>query len=264
MLARAGTAALAALATLTAPAFAQEHDADELARQLSNPVADLISVPIQGNFDFGAGPDNDGEAITINVQPVMPISLSENWNVISRTILPIAYRDYLPPGDETFGIGDITQSLFFSPKHSDPIWGVGPVFLIPTASDDVLGAGQFGVGPTAVVLKQMGPWSVGALVNHIWSVAGDDDREDVNATFLQPFVTRALGQGRTITLNTETTYDWISEEWTAPINLSYSQVFAVGGQHMSFLVGGRYYVDGPEGAPQWGLRAALTLLFPKG
>jgi hypothetical protein len=248
-------------------AAAQERDADELARQLSNPVADLISVPMQGNIDFGAGSDSEGTGVTINVQPVIPISISSDWNMISRTILPIAYRDYLPtPGDDTFGIGDITQSLFFSPKRpvGGLILGAGPVFLIPTASDDVLGAGQFGIGPTAVVLKQAGPWSVGALVNHIWSVAGDDDRDDVSSTFLQPFVTRALGQGRSVTLNAESSYDWEHEQWLVPVNLSYSQVFRVGGQSMSFVVGGRYYFDGPEGAPQWGLRAGLTLLFPKG
>jgi hypothetical protein len=277
--ARAAFPALAACAlcifassiVLLAPAaaWAQDggHDAEELARQLSNPVASLISVPFQANFDFGAGLDNEGTAITLNVQPVIPISISENWNLISRTILPIAHRDYLPlPDGDTFGLGDITQSLFFSPKHpgaSGIIWGAGPVILIPTATDDVLGAGQLGLGPTAVVLKQSGRWSVGALVNHIWSVAGDDDRDDVNSTFLQPFVTRQLGRGRSVTLNTETTYDWEHEEWTVPINLSYSQVFKAGDRSMSFLVGARYYVDGPETAPQWGLRAALTLLFPE-
>lgn len=264
----AGVVVALAAATLTPSAFAQEHDADELARQLSNPVASLISVPFQANFDFGAGLDNEGTAITLNVQPVIPISISENWNMISRTIVPIANRDYLPlPDGDTFGLGDITQSLFFSPKHPGPggiIWGAGPVILIPTATDDALGAGQLGLGPTAVLLKQSGPWTVGALVNHIWSVAGDDDRDDVNSTFLQPFVTRAVGRGRTVTLNTETTYDWEREEWTVPVNLSYSQVFKAGGQSMSFLVGARYYVDRPETAPQWGLRATLTLLFPKG
>src|SRR5262245_54097349 len=275
-----GGAARAALLTLAAralvfgallapaSAWAQEgHDADALARQLSNPVADLISLPIQANFDFGAGLDNEGSAITINVQPVIPISINENWNVISRTILPIGYRDYLPlPDGDTFGIGDITQSLFFSPKHPGAhglIWGAGPVFLIPTASDDMLGAGQFGIGPTAVVLTQGEPWTLGALVNHIWSIAGDDDREDVSATFLQPFATYHLSGGRSVTLNTETTYDWVSEQWTVPINLSYSQVFRVGHQSMSFLVGAKYVVESPEAAAQWGLRATLTFLFPK-
>lgn len=258
---------LTGIAALGAPGLARAQDADELSRKLSNPVADLISVPIQANFDFGAGIDGDGAATTVNIQPVAPISISADWNMISRTILPVAYRDYLPPGDETFGIGDITQSLFFAPKtpgENGVIWGVGPVFLIPTASDDVLGAGKVGIGPTAVALKQEGPWTLGALVNHVWSVAGNEDRADVNATFLQPFATYGLGKGRSITLNTESSYDWEGEQWTMPLNLSYSQVFKAGDQTMSFLVGGRYYVDGPVGAPEWGLRTALTFLFPKG
>lgn len=247
-------------------AEAQEQ-ADELAKQLSNPIASLISVPLQSNFEWGGGVDGDGFAYTMNIQPVIPISISDDWNLISRTILPIAYRDYLPPPDgNTFGLGDITQSLFFSPKAPGPgglIWGVGPVFLLPTATDDFLGTGKFGTGPTAVALKQTGPWTVGVLANHIWSVAGEDDREDVNQTYLQPFVSYGLGHGRTILLNAESSYDWVAEQWTVPINLGVSQVFKVGDQAMSFQVGGKYYAEAPEGGPDWGIRTTLTLLFPK-
>jgi len=253
------------MATAVAPAFA-EDDADELAKKLSNPVAAMISVPLQMNFDFGAGL-GDGFAYTMNIQPVIPIAISDDWNMISRTILPIAYRDYLPPlGGDTSGLGDITQSLFFSPKKPGPggiIWGVGPAFLIPTATDDFLGAGKFGIGPTAVVLKQTGAWTIGGLANHIWSVAGDGGREDVNATFLQPFLAYALGHGATISLNAETSYDWVANQWTVPINLGVSQVFKIGGQAMSFQVGGKYYAEAPEGGPAWGIRTTLTLLFPE-
>lgn len=258
--------ALAAVLALATPAAAfAQHDADELAKQLSNPISSLISVPLQGNFDFGAGADNEGFAFTLNVQPVVPIAIGDDWNMISRTILPIAYRDYLPPGDETFGLGDITQSLFFVPPgESEVTWGVGPVFLIPTATDDVLGTGKWGIGPTGVILRQSGPWTVGALANHIWSFAGDDDRNDVSQTFLQPFVSYGLGQGRTISVNTESSYDWEGEQWTVPVNVAYSAVFSVGEQRMSWALGGKYFLDGPEGAPQWGVRTVLTFLFPKG
>jgi hypothetical protein len=255
------------LGVLAGTAGAAAQDADELAKRLSNPVAAMISVPLQSNFDFGAGAGGDGFAYTMNIQPVVPISINDDWNVISRTILPIAYRDYLPPPNgNTFGLGDITQSLFFSPKHPGPsgiIWGAGPVFLIPTATDDFLGTGKFGMGPTAVVLKQTGPWSVGALANHIWSVAGDDGRQEVNSTFLQPFVSYGLGHGTTISLNTEASYDWVAEQWTVPINLGVSQVFKIGDQAMSFQVGGKYFAEAPEGGPEWGIRTTLTFLFPE-
>lgn len=243
------------------------QDADELAKKLSNPVADLISVPFQSNFEFRAGAEEDGFSYTLNVQPVIPITLNADWNLISRTILPIAYRDYLPPPDgDTFGLGDITQSLFLSPANPGPsgiVWGVGPAFLIPTATDDFLGTGKFGIGPTAVVLKQEGPWTVGALGNHIWSVAGEGDRADVSQTFLQPFLSYGLGHGATLTLNTESTYDWEADQWTVPINLSVSQVFKVGDQMLQAQIGGKYYAEAPQGAPSWGVRATLTFLFPK-
>ncbi|MGK6315771.1 transporter [Neorhizobium sp. DT-125] len=253
------------LACSATVAGAQEHDVDDLSKKLSNPVSNLISVPFQSNFDFGAGAEDDGFSYTLNIQPVIPISLNDDWLVISRTILPIGYRDYFP-GETVFGIGDITQSFFFSPKAPGPgglTWGVGPVFLIPTATDDNLGTGKFGLGPTAVVLTQRDSWTIGALGNHIWSVAGEGDREDVNATFLQPFVSYNLGNGRSISLNTESTYDWEADQWTVPINLSFSQVTHIGKQPVSFQIGVRYYADTPEGGPEWGIRAGITLLFPE-
>jgi hypothetical protein len=187
---RAFTACLsvAALGVGLNHAFADDAD---LAKQLSNPIASLISVPFQFNYDRGYGP-NDGYKAYINVQPVIPISLNDNWNLISRTILPIASQhDIAGPSGDQFGLGDITQSLFFSPAkptESGITWGAGPVFLLPTATDDLLGGGKWGAGPTAVVLKQDGPWTVGMLVNHIWSFAGAHDRSDVSSTYLQPFI----------------------------------------------------------------------------
>jgi hypothetical protein len=248
-----------------APVAASAQDADELSKQLSNPVASLISVPFQSNFDWGAGPDGNGFSYLMNVQPVIPIALDDDWNLISRTILPITYKDYLPDGSE-FGLGDTTQSFFLSPSKPGPgglIWGLGPAILLPTATNDFLGSNKWGLGPTGVALVQKGPWTVGALVNHIWSVAGDDDASDVNQTFLQPFTSYALGHGRSLTLNTESTYDWEGEQWTVPINLMFAQVMKLGPQPVSLQIGGRYYAAKPEGGPDWGLRATFTLLFPK-
>jgi hypothetical protein len=241
-------------------------DADALAKQLSNPVASLISVPLQLNYDEGLGPDGDGERWSLNVQPVAPFSISEDWNVISRTILPVIYQDVPPSGSDS-GLGDTTQSLFFSPKEPTAggwIWGVGPAFLLPTASEDTLGTEQWAIGPTAVVLKQTETgWTYGALTNYLVSVAGDDDRADVESLFLQPFLAKGLGKGRTATINLESSYDFEGKAWNVPVNILYSKVSKAGNQLLSYAFGVRYYVESPAGGPDWGARFVVTLLYPK-
>ncbi|MEZ5565852.1 MAG: hypothetical protein R3F24_10185 [Gammaproteobacteria bacterium] len=247
-------------------ASAQEaKDAEALAKALSNPVAALISVPMQLNFDTGYSAG--GERWTLNVQPVIPIDISENWNLISRTIVPlIDQSDVINNGSQS-GLGDIVQSLFFSPKKPTAagwILGVGPAFLLPTATDDLLGAEQWAIGPTAVALKQTETgWTYGALANYLVSVAGDDDRADVNAMFMQPFVSKSLGGGATVVLNLESTYDFEGEQWNIPANLMYSKVTRMGKQMVSWQGGVRAYLDSPDGGPDWGLRFAFTLLYPR-
>ena len=252
---------------LIAPHAAGAQNADELAKQLSNPVASLISVPLQFNYDegFGAG---EGSRFLLNVQPVIPVSIGDDWNMISRTIVPlIDQEDILPDSGSQSGFGDVTQSLFFSPKahtRSGWIWGVGPALLLPTASDDLLGSDKWGAGPTAVVLKQTAAgWTYGALVNHLWSFAGDDARADVSSTFLQPFLTKGLGQGRTLSVNFESTYDWKGQQWTVPLNVGYSKVTKLGSQLVSYQAGARYYLEAPDNGAEWGLRFTVTLLFPE-
>lgn len=263
--------AFAFTAAASRGAFAQQAagtaDADALAKSLSNPVAALISVPLQLNYDSGYGADGDGERWSLNMQPVVPISLNADWNVISRTILPVIHQSDVVGNGSDSGIGDVTQSLFFSPKKptaSGWIWGVGPAFLLPTASEDVLGTEQWAIGPTAVVLKQTeSGLTYGALVNYLVSVAGDDDRADINSMFLQPFLSKGLGKGRTATINLESTYDFEGHAWNVPVNLSYSKVTKVGGQLVSFAGGVRAYLETPTGGPDWGVRFVVTLLYPK-
>lgn len=238
----------------------------ELAKKLNNPVASLISVPIQNNWDFGIGPA-DAMRFTANIQPVIPVSISEDWNVIVRTILPVIYAESpVPGGDSTWGLGDTTQSFFFSPKAPTKhgwIWGAGPVFYWPTSTDDVLGPGKVGAGPTAVLLKQEHGWTYGILANHLWSFAGQGDTPDINATFLQPFVAFTTKTYTTFTLNTESTYNWDSHDWTVPLNLMVAQLVKIGKMPVQFQIGGRYYAERPMNGPDWGVRFAVVFLFPK-
>jgi len=258
---------VAAIATMAGTsAVASGDDSAELAKKLQNPIAALISVPIKLDWDTGIGPaDSDRSAYVI--QPVIPFSMNEDWNVISRTIMP--FIDAESPaigGSDTSGSGDVLQSFFFSPKAptaSGWIWGAGPALSLPTASEDALGSEQWSGGPTAVVLKQDSGWTYGALANHLWSFAGEDHRADVNASFIQPFISYTLKSFTTFSLNTESIYDWEADQWTVPINGSVSQLVKFGNQPVSFALGYRDYVEAPTGGPDWGLRFTVTLLFPK-
>jgi hypothetical protein len=263
-------AALGASATRVLSAAETAHDdeaATQLAKKLVNPVANLISVPFQYNHDDKIGA-SDGSKDYLNIQPVMPISISADWNVITRTIMPLIGLHDLPRrGDSTSGLGDFTASQFVSPKsptRTGWIWGAGPVELLPTASDRVLGSGKWGLGPTFVVLKQEGPWTCGILANHVWSVAGDSDRPYVNATYLQPFLSYITKTHTTLIINTESTYDWRTDSWSVPINLAVAQLLKLGPQILQVQLGARYWSTAPASGPEgWGWRLVVTLLYPK-
>ena len=268
---------------------AAQDQAADLAKKVQNPVASLISFPLQSNFDFRIGPSDDGWRYTLNIQPVIPISIGSDWNLIVRTIIPYIHQEDVfkgsalifeedidgvpvevtsarPLGHVQDGLGDIIQSFFFSPKEPVAGWilAAGPVFLYPSATDPLLGSEKWGTGPTGLILKQTGGWTYGILANQIWSFAGDAERRSVNATFLQPFISYTTKTKTTFGLNTESTYNWNDNQWTVPLNVSVSQLLRIGRLPVSLAVGGRYYAEGPSGAPEWGLRFVITLLFPTG
>jgi hypothetical protein len=266
---QSGMLALATAAvTLAAPASAQSDQAAELAKKLSNPVASLISVPLQYNHDEYGGANDGASASRLVIQPVVPFSLNKDWNLITRTLIPfVDQRDFPVAALNESGLSDITTSLFFSPKSPTAggwIWGAGPVFLLPTATQDVLGTDKWGLGPTGVVLKQSGPWTVGLLAGHVWSVAGNDNRADVSATTLQPFFSYTTQSHTTIGAYTESAYDWKGEQWQVPLIFQAGQLFKVGPQIMQLAVAAKYWAEAPDDGPDgWGLRLQLTLLFPK-
>ncbi len=247
---------------------AAEDETGELARAVQNPVASMISLPFQNNTNFEFG-SKDKPLHTLNIQPVWPVGLNDEWNLITRTIMPIVSQPQLVSGqDRETGLGDTTFTAFLSPaRPGKVIWGVGPVFLMPTASDDRLGADKWGLGPSAVLLTMPGNWVIGSLFSNVWSTGGSG-REDVSLFSWQFFANYNMPDGWYLTSSPIITANWEaksgSDTWTVPVGGGVGKIFRIGSlPPMNFQVQGFYNVAKPNALGRLNLRVQLQLLFPK-
>jgi len=255
------------LATLLVPSMAlAEHSTEELAKAAQNPIANMISLPFQNNTNLNIGP-NDSTQNILNVQPVYPFSLNDDWNVITRTIVPITSNPNVLTGEgRVNGIGDTTFTAFFSPKESEITWGVGPVLVMPTASNDSLGSDKWSAGLSAVVLAMPGRWVVGGVVSNVWSFAGSGNGK-INFFTLQPFINYNFDGGWYATTAPIITANWEADndhKWTVPIGGGFGKVFKIGNQPINAQLSLYNNVVTPDDfGAQWQVRAQIQFLFPK-
>ena len=257
-------------ATLLAAGFASaELSPEELAKLAQNPVGNLISVPFQNNTNLNYGPEEKTQNI-LNIQPVVPISVDPNWNVITRTILPVISMPELGPNvGSQQGIGDTTFTAFLSPANPGHwIWGAGPVVQVPTHNSKELGNDNWGMGPSFVVLhlEHGDPWVYGVLMNNVWSLSKDKEGGSFNDGLMQPFVNYNFSGGLYLTSSPIMTVDWkarSSDQWTVPIGGGVGKIFHLGKLPVNSQIAAYYNVEKPEFGADWQIRAQIQLMFPK-
>lgn len=267
---------LVLLAVFRLPLYAEtkkdtsaETKVQQLAKKLQNPVAKLTNFQFQNNFEHELGSDEKGYRYTLKFQSILPMSLNDDWNFIFRPIMPYIHQRDVIGNTEQQGLGDIQIENTFSPARrglGGITWGLGPIFLFPTAASDHLGYQKYGIGPNGVVLKQSGPWTTLLLANHTWFYAGNDKRKDVCVTYLQPILAHSSKRGLTISFSSESIYDWKAKDkqWTIPVIGMLNQILPLGEHYINVGLGGIYYVETPSSGPDWGVRFNVTFLFPEG
>ena len=269
--AAAAATALLALLGLTATAARAELSAEALAKLAQNPVANLVSVPFQNNTNFNAGPLGGTQNI-LNIQPVIPVEVSKEWNIITRTIMPVIWQPELVAGQgDSFGLGDIQFSAFLSPANPSAgglVWGVGAIAQLPTNTSDTLGNKNWGLGPSAVLLHldKGDPWVYGVLVNNVWSLSSDKQGGSYNNFLMQPFLNYNLPEGLYLTSSPIVTAAWDApsdQRWTVPLGGGIGKIFHLGKLPINAQIGGYYNVVHPDSGPNWQLRLQVQFMFPK-
>jgi hypothetical protein len=245
----------------------QAQESSEIAKQAQNPIANLISVPLENDFNPQTG-INKNDSYVLEMKPVVPFRLSDDWTLITRTIIPIIQVPDLAPGvNGTSGLGDVQESLFLSPAKAGPvIWGAGPVVSFPTATQDILGTKKLSVGPTIVVLRSQGHWLFGSLVQNLWSVGGPSARPDVNQMLLQPFVNYNLPHKWYLTTSPIITANWKvnpNERWVVPVGGGVGRIVHFGKLPVNVYTQFFRNVERPNGTTHWSARFQMQLLFPK-
>lgn len=251
---------------LTISMFAEANDQQDLAKESQNPIGNIISLPFENNFDFGVGPE-DALVYALNIKPVYPVNFAK-WNLINRGIFPVIYQEGRIEGEGTeFGLGNFTYQAFFSPATPGKvIWGAGPAFIFPTNTDDRLGGDKWSAGAAAVALAKPGPWLVGALVQNVWSYAGDNDAPDVNFFSFQYFINYNFQSGWYFSSTPTITADWEADSddrWTVPVGGGIGKLIRFGQLPVDVKAQGFVNAVKPDGAADWTLQVQVKLLFPK-
>jgi hypothetical protein len=259
-------------AVLAMPSIAMtDAETKALAKKSQNPVAKMISVPFEYNFNGEFGPNN-GKQHVLNIKPVLPVAIGENWNLIHRAIIPLVSQPGIPGGpNRQNGLGDTTYQGFFSPSNPGKvIWGAGPSVQVPTHTDEVLGNENWAAGPVAVLLSMPGRWVIGGLISQIWDFAGssnDGSDADISLLVAQPFANYNFDGGWYLNTSPVITANWeadkSSDEWTIPVGGGVGRVFHWGKQAINARMAYYYNVEKPEFGAQWDFQLTVNFLFPK-